>query len=409
MPTMQPLNCADAAPIPESQFRDRAQRVREFVVSQQLGALIVFSTSRSHMFYQTGHVGYIANLSNRDRVSDSVVVIPESGEPMLLVAGLPFMVEQVREASWIEDVRVVGTPDPNAPALPGAANTFGDQIVAFMNERGLAGRKAALAGTDAMPLPLYRHIETTVGAQTLVTTEDVVADLRNRKSPAEIVRMRRAAQLSDLGYEVLMQTAKPGMRGFEVVAHMEHAMRVEGADYANFWLASGPTDDWTVRMAEFRPNERILQMGDQITCCSYAVYDGYWAHAMRTGTLGGPSPQQERMLPACLEVHRAGLEAMKPGVSFADVVAVVQQKAEAGGLTLHSPRIGHGIGLDYGERPYFVAGSPELLQPGMTMMLHTQLTIPGEAAFYVPLGDLCLVTDDGIEILTEFPLEPFRI
>ncbi len=402
--------CSDVpAPIAESEFRDRAERVREFVVAQDLGALLVFSTSRFHIFYQTGHVGYLADLSNRDRVSDCIVLIPATGDPVLLVAGLPFMAEQVREASWVQDVRVVGTPDPNAPALPGAASTFGDQIVAVMKDRGLVGQKVGLVGIDAMPHSMYRHIETTLATETLVITEDVVADLRNRKSGAEIARMRRAARLSDLGYEVLLQTAKPGVRGFEVVAEMVSAMRSSGADYADFWLASGPDDAWTVRMAEFRPSDRVLQAGDQITCCSYAVYDGYWAHAMRTGTLGPSSPQQERMLPACLKAHRAGLEAMKPGVPFKEVVAVVQQTAEAGGLTLHSPRIGHGIGLDYGERPLFVAGSEELLQPGMTIMLHPQMTIPGEAAFYVPLGDLCLVTDDGIEILTEFPLEPFRI
>ena len=409
MSTTRSLRSVDADPIPESEFRDRAERVREFVVAEDLGALLIFSTSRFHIFYQTGHVGYIADLSNRDRVSDCIVVIPATDAPVLLVAGLPFMADQVRAASWVEDVRMVGTPDPNAPALPGAANTFGDQIVSVMNDRGLAGRKVGLVGIDAMPLPLYRHVETTLAAGTLVIAEDVVAELRNLKSAPEIARMRRAAHLSDLGYEVMLQTARPGVRGFEVVAEMERAMRAEGADYANFWLASGPADDWTVRMAELKPNDRILQSGDQITCCSYAVYDGYWAHAMRTGTLGGPSPQQERMLPACLKAHRAGLEAMKPGVPISDVVAVVQQTAEAGGLTLHSPRIGHGIGLDYGERPHFVAGSQELLQPGMTLMLHPQMTIRDEAAFYVPLGDLCLVTDDGIEVLTQFPLEPFRI
>ena len=409
MSATTPADRTAVTPIPESEFRARAERDREFAVAQELGALVVFSTARPHIFYQSGHVGYLADLSSRDRISDCMVVIPATDAPVLLVAGLPFMAEQVREASWIEDVRVVSTPDPNAPALTGAGHTFGGEITAVLNDGGVAGSRVGLLGVDAMPQPLYRHLEETLGAETLAFPEDIVAEMRARKSPAEIALMRGAARLSDLGYQVLLETARPGMRGFEIVAEMERALRVDGADYANFWFASGPADDWTVRMAQFRPIDRVLQAGDQVTCCSYAVHHGYWAHAMRTGTLDGPSPQQERMLPACIEVHRAGLDAMKPGASFADVVAVVRQTAEAGGMALHSPRIGHGIGLDYGERPHFVADSKELLQPGMTIMLHAQLTVPGEAAFYVPLGDLCLVTDDGIEILTAFPLEPFRI
>jgi len=161
-------------------------------------------------------------------------------------------------------------------------------------------------------------------------------------------------------------------------------------------------------MASLKPNRRELQEGDQISCCSYSVYEGYWAHVMRTGTLSGRSPQQERIFPACLEVHRAGIEAMKPGVPISEVVGTVRRTAEERGMTLHSPRIGHGMGLDYGERPYMNEDNTEALQPGMVAVIHTQLVVPG-GDFYVPLGDICHVTDDGVELLTKFPQEAFRV
>jgi len=129
---------------------------------------------------------------------------------------------------------------------------------------------------------------------------------------------------------------------------------------------------------------------------------------MRTGTVAGPSPQQARIFPQCLEVHRAGIEAVKPGVPISQVVATVRRAAEERGMTLHSPRIGHGIGLDYGEKPYMNQGNAELLQPGMVAVIHTQLAIPGAGDFYVPLGDICLVTEDGVEVLTKFPQEAFQ-
>ena len=161
-------------------------------------------------------------------------------------------------------------------------------------------------------------------------------------------------------------------------------------------------------MASLKPNRRVFREGDQICCCSYVVCEGYWAHAMRTGTLAGPSPQQERIFPPCLDVHRAGIEAIKPGVPISDVVETVRRAAEERGMKLHSPRIGHGMGLDYGERPYVNAGNAELLQPGMVAVIHTQLSVPGVGEFYVPLGDVCLVTDEGVDVLTTFPQEPFR-
>ena len=394
--------------IPESEFLERVDRIREFVVSEGLGVLVVFSASRSHIWYQTGHVGYISNWSNRDRIADTIVVMPAAGEPVFLIAGLPVMAEQVRECSWMKDVRVVAAPDPRAPALPSVASSFGGEIRKILHERGMEGKKVGLVGAEAMPLPIYRSLTDEIPASSIELVDDIVGELRSRKSPAEISLMKEAARLSDLGFQTLVETAKPGMRGYEVVAEMTRAMRARGADYADFWLAAGPSDGWSIRMASLKPNRRKLQKGDQISCCSYSVYEGYWAHAMRTGTLGGPSPQQERIFPPCLEVHRAGLEAMKPGVPISDVVETVRRTAHKTGMTLHSPRIGHGMGLDYGERPYVNEGNTEVLQPGMVAVLHTQLTVPGAGDFYVPLGDICHVTDHGLDILTKFPQEAFR-
>jgi len=400
-------NCSLELSIPESEFRERASRIREFVVSEGLGVLVVFSASRSHIWHQTGHVGYISNWSNRDRIADTIVVIPAEGEPVFLIAGLPVMAEQVRESSWLKDVRVVAAPDPRAPALPSVTKSFGGEVREILAERGMAGKKVGLVGVEAMPVPIYRSIEAELPGSSIAFADDIVGELRSRKSPAEIALMKEAARLSDLGFQTLLETAKPGMWGYEVVAEMTRAMRAQGADYADFWLASGPSDGWSIRMASLKPNRRELQQGDQVSCCSYAVYEGYWAHAMRTGTLAGRSPQQERIFEPCLEVHRAGIEAMKPGVPISKVVETVRRTAEKRGMTLHSPRIGHGMGLDYGERPYVNEGNTEALQPGMVAVIHTQLVVPG-GDFYVPLGDICHVTDDGVELLTKFPQEAFR-
>ena len=78
-------------------------------------------------------------------------------------------------------------------------------------------------------------------------------------------------------------------------------------------------------------------------------------------------------------------------------------------MELHSPRIGHGIGLDYGEMPFIKENSSELLESGMVVELHTQFVIPGTGGFYVPLGDVCYVNEDGVEVLTRFPQDAFRI
>lgn len=394
--------------IPEAEFASRVAEVRKFVVSRGLEALVVFSASRSNIWYQTGHVGYISNWSNSDRVFDTMVVLPAEGAPVLLIAGLPYVIEKVREVSWMTDVRAVGAEDPRAAALPGLTRTFGTEVRDILRERGREGKKVGLVGVEAMSVAVYQSLVRALSESAIEFCDDVVADLRCRKSPAEVALMREAARLSDLGFEALLEAASPGMRGYEVVAEAERAVRVQGADYARFWMASGPSESPVLCLPDLKPHRRKLEKGDQITCCSYVVHEGYWGHAMRTGTLGGASRRQDRILPPCLEVHRACIEAMKPGVPISDVVRLCRSKVEGAGMQLHSARIGHGIGLDYGEKPFLNEGNAECLEAGMTVELHTQVSIPGMGGFYVPLGDVCYIGEDGVEVLTKFPQEPFR-
>lgn len=396
------------SPIPTSEFADRVAAMQAFAAEHDLGAIAAFSAARTHIWYQTGHVSYVSNWSDRDRHFDTMVVVPVTGPPALLIAGLPYIAEKARGVSWMTDLRVVGAPDPRAAALPGLVRTFGTEVRDFMRERGLAGRKVGLLGVETMSVPVHECLVQALGDVAVRLEADVVADLRCRKSPAEIALMRQAARLSDLGYQTLVEVAEPGVPGYEIVAEMERVLRRAGADLATFWMASGPATCAAIPLPDIRPHRRKLGQGDQITCCSYVVYEGYWAHAMRSGSLGEPSTQQRRLFDPCLAVHRATLAAMKPGVSIADIVGVCRARTEAAGMELHSLRIGHGIGLDYGEQPYISDVNAEPLAPGMTIEIHAQAVIPGMGGFYVPLGDVCLVTDDGVEPLTKFPLELFE-
>ena len=124
--------------------------------------------------------------------------------------------------------------------------------------------------------------------------------------------------------------------------------------------------------------------------------------------MGGRSARQGRILPACGRTHAAAIEMLKPGVPISEVVAATRRTAENAGVTLHCPRIGHGIGLDYGEKPLLTENNNRVLEAGNVVEVHIQFNLPGTGGFYVPLGDVCHVTRDGVEVFTKFPLESFR-
>ena len=399
-----------AEPCPPEEFAQRLARARAFVQEQDLGALFAYSPPKEHKWGQTGHVSYLSGWDNHDRIVDSAVVVPARGAPALLVAGMPFMLEQIQEVSGIQDLRLVQAVDPHAVASVNEegteSRTFAGQTLAILRQHGLASKAIGVVGVDHMPAPFYEALSRELGPQ-LRRVPDIVAELRIIKSPNEVALMQRAAQLSDLGFETMLQKARPGMRGIEIVAEMERAVRARGADHAKYWMASGPPPDWADTRLDLKPHERVLQEGDLMASCSYVLYRGYWCHGHRTGSLQRPSPELDELCARGRQAQDAGLEQIRPGAPAGRISQAIRHAASERGLDIQGGRFGHGMGMDYAEEPGLTETSETPLQAGMCFVVHTAYGLPDSGKMFVSLGDVCHVTPDGFELLMNFPRTPF--
>jgi Xaa-Pro aminopeptidase len=396
--------------VSKATYEQRFAAIQQFLADEGLGGLLAYSPPMEHKWGQTGHVSFLSGWADHDRLADSVVVVPAQGRPALLFAGLPFMRDLVLEHSPLDDVRLVQAVDPNAvavdPKAGPAPDSFGGQARAVLRDRGVTEPSIGVVGVENMPFPFHQALAAQLGDD-LRHVDDIVADLRSTKSPDELDLMRHAARLSDLGFETMLATAKPGYRGIEVVAEMERVIRRQGADHAKYWMASGPPPDWENVRLELKPHLRTLQRGDLMSACSYVCYRGYWCHGHRAGVLQEPCPKLEQMMKIGREVQDAGLAVMRAGNPVGLMSRTIRERAAAHGWQIEGGRIGHGMGLDYAERPNMTESNDALLQPGTTGVVHTAFALPGSGKMFVPLGDVCHVTADGPELLMGFPREPF--
>ena len=393
------------------EFEQRHDRIRSFVADQGLGALLVYSPPQEHKWGQTGHVAYLSGWANCDRIVDSAVVVPVTGDPVMLLAGMPYMLKQIEEVSPLRDLRLVRAVDPHAVAVSGGADrtgprSFSEEVVAILRENRIRETRVGVVGIEHMPVPFYEALARELGDD-LRRVTDVVAECRSIKTPSEIELMKRAAQLSDVGFQTMVEVAEEGMRGIEIVAEMERVVRREGADHAKYWMASGPPPNWADVRLDLKPHERVLREGDLMASCSYVQYKGYWCHGQRTGTMKSPSPELDRLCAIGREAQDAGLEKIRPETPVAHVGRAIRKTAAHQGFEIQGGRVGHGMGMDYAERPGLAESSDELLQAGMTFVVHAAYGLPGSGAMFVPLGDVCHVTPQGPELLMEFPRTPF--
>jgi Xaa-Pro aminopeptidase len=408
-----------SAAITSGESRERVGKVQKFVQEKELGALLVYSGPKAHMWYQSGHVGYLTNWSSLDRSTDAIVVIPETGDVTLLCPGADFMLDQISQVSWVQDIRLVASSDPKAISAKfdegavGAGSTqlgrsFGDEIVEILEDRDFGERRVGLVGIENLPVPIYRNLTAHLGNR-LVEVEDIVARLRYVKSPAEIELIRETARIADMSYSAMLDALKPGLIGYQLSAEMERFARACGADFASFTLASGPAEDIARGSLDIKAHARQLCWGDQILVNTYLMYKSYFIQPVRSGTLGPASREQEMLMGACLEIQDRCIETMKPGIPVSDIVKVARAEADRLGYDLQGGRIGHGQGLDYAEWPYFLDTNMTLLEPGVVAVIHPPVTVPGTHFLYSPIGDVVLVTERGAERLNKFPREPFHV
>ena len=393
----------------------RFEKIRAFLDDRGLGALFAYSPAHEHLWGQTGHVSYLSGWANHDRIVDSAVVVPVAGRPALLVAGDPYVFKLIGHVSPLEDVRLVQSAESHVFDLvqPGSVppksshRSFAAETLAILEEGGNSRKDVGVVGLNNMPVPFYEPLSKELGSK-LRRVDDIVAELRSIKSPEEIGLMRQAARLNDLAFETMLKVARPGVQGCEIVAEMERAIRREGADHAKFWFGSGPPPDWSSVSGGLQPHLRVLEEGDLIDICSYVVYKGYWCHTNRVGSLIRPVKELADLHAIARASSDVGAAKMKPGVPVARIARAMREKmAEYGIHQEEGARVGHGIGLDYGELPVPNGLNESLLQSGMTIAIHAGVPAPDPRGMGVTLSDVCHVTPEGAEFLTKFPREPF--
>ena len=406
--------------IPKLEFENRIERVRSFAVKHNLSGVVVYSAPKIHQWNQTGHVGYLTNWSNLDRIVDAMVVVPVKGKASLLVAGVEYMLDQIEEVSWIGEVRLVSSPDPrsisssfDASVVGEDANqgvrSFGAEISEILDATGSGGKPVGISGLEALPVNIYRDLKVNLKDQ-IAQVPDIVAELRQYKTPQELVLMKRVAAISDSSYQRMLEVLSEGIWGYELTAEMDCVAKRQGADFVYHCMHSAPGNNLKAGKLSVKSHDCQLKRGDYINVNAYVVYKGYWIQSDRAGTIG-PSLDRVtlKMVEPNLQVQNEVLKAIRPGLSINELINIGNKAAARFGFEIQGGRIGHGQGLDYSERPFLLAGSQEILQPGHVFVLHVCLGEPGGTLLINPIADLCHVTTDGVEVLNRFPRELFHV
>ena len=294
-------------------------------------------------------------------------------------------------------------------------------VAAWLDDLGVD----AVATPDRFPLgPADRLRERDIGVTP--DTDDVVTGIRARKTPEEINHVRdtqRANEAAMRAAEALLREADVTEGSADPVLHHDGAVltseRVKteiestllehgcGLDETIVACGADAADPHNRGSGPLRPDEPII-----VDIFPRSKTTGYHGDMTRTFVVGEPDDTVSEWFDRTHEAFDAALDAVEPGVTGAavhDAVCDVYEDAEIPTLRsdptaetgfIHST--GHGVGLDVHELPR-VAPDGDELRPGHVVTIEPGLYDPSVGG--VRIEDLIVVTDDGYENLTDYPVE----
>ncbi|MEO1493804.1 MAG: M24 family metallopeptidase [Pseudomonadota bacterium] len=389
-------------PFSRREYADRLAKVRRAMDEAGIDTLI--TVDPSNMAWLTGYDGWSFYVHQ-------AVVVGASGDPVFWGRKMDAM-GALRTCYMAED-DIVAYPDHYVMTTERHPM---DHLAALLAERGWA---TGCVGVEMENYYYSARAHQVLGAAlpdaTLTDATALVNWQRAVKSEAEILFMRRAAQIAERMHATALDLIAPGARKNEVVAEIQRVAILGGqdkdglfgGDYAAIVPLVPTGKDATA--AHLTWNDKPFETGAGTFFEMAGCYRRYHAPLCRTVFLGSPPDEMRRAEAALLEGIADGIAAARPGNTAGDVARAFGSALTRQGVHREG-RAGYPIGLsyppDWGERTFSIRPEDETeLQPDMTFHFMPGLWMED---WGLEITEPLLVKSNGpAECLTDYPRQLF--
>ena len=366
----------------------RHARARNMMAAKGLDALLV--TNEENFQYFTGATGSLALHYSSTR--PAVLVFPLVGEPIAIVGAM--IVDTIHLSTYIEDAR--GYTD----VLSFPVNMVEDAIKGL--GAGVRRIGVELGMEQRMGVPVGDYLQL-VGSMPEVNFEDaadIFVKLRMVKTPEEVEYMRQAAAITGRARQRLFREVVPGMTERDVVRRLRALILDEGGDRTSFVHL---TADLPVSQTQFHL-DRPLKRGGLLYIDAGAYVRNYTIDYARFATLGPASSEQIRGHSVLLEANKRMTEALRPGLTCAELHEIGAEVIEESGFEVAPVgRMGHGQGIQLTEPPSVSPDDQTVLEEGMI------ISTEPEVGLNLLWEDVHVITADGSDQLTLEPVDLVEI
>ncbi len=344
----------------------------------------------------------------------SAFIITKTGETIAIIGSL-------EEAN----MKTVGTFKKIIPYLKSVKQDLIKTLEEFDPEKIAINysRNSSLADglTHGVYLELIDILEETPYKFRLISSEDIVAALRGRKSQTEVDLIKKAIDETLIIFDKVTGFLAPGKSEKDVAEFVRNIVREKGFEFA--WdeehcpaVFTGPD----TAGAHSGPTDRKIQRGHVINMDFGIKYNGYCSDLQRTWYVlreGEETPPEEVLkgFNVIKESIQMAAAAIKPGKAGWEIDKIARDYIVENGYDEYPHGLGHQVGRvahdggallgprweRYGNLPYIP------IEAGNVFTIEPRLTIPGYGI--ATIEEIVWVKDDGVEFLSPPQTEIYLI
>ena len=385
------------------------QRMREYKIARAKAQMEKegISTLISWDPYTIRYIcdGYVT-IPNRYATSQ-FVILPINGDPHCFITSSFSCYALREEMPWLNDKIWNNAGSTKWIDSADDLKNHMAKIVPILEEHGLKNEMVGLDG--CWHVDLFKEAFAREGVNHVRDCTTMMFRVRAVKNIDEINCVKLACRIADAAFEDMRQAIKPGVKECELVGIGMNRLYAEGCDEAQeFVCASGP-----------RTNPMHIDFTDRMVCpgdlvvidVNGASYMGYKSCYYRTFSCGKASQEVKDCYKEALDMMYVAMDTIKDGSTTDDIRKVWPKSPEYWGykdwFEVSGYALGHGIGLSLHEYPTMFFARPQpnyTFQEGEVVAVETWAGKRG-GNFGVRLEEDFVVTKDGIELLTHWPVQ----
>jgi Xaa-Pro dipeptidase len=375
-----------ARPFTNAERLQRIERARALMAAAKIDAIVLANSTASSVYFAD------LRLNGGERLW--ALAIPAKAKPFLVCPA--FEEGRAREMLDVgpfgKEAEVITWQEDESPFAA---------LASGLKSRGLATGTVGL--DENMKFVFAEGIRAANPHLAIVSASPVSAGCRMIKDAHEIECIRLACRATLLVYKAVAASLAPGMTTANVHGLIAAAYARVGFEGE----ASLNIDEFTALPHGSR-QPQTLREGSILMLDDGCQVEGYTSDITRTFVLGKPTDKMNRVFDLVKRAQTAAIETARPGVPTAQVDAAARKVIVDGGygpgFTYFTHRLGHGLGMEMHEWPYFVNHnmfgwdqSPNL-KAGMALSDEPGIYIRGE--FGIRLEDDLWITESGSQLLT---------